>query len=132
MPDHAPRFLALTDRARAEVEEIDAAAYLAERQDHPDEVVLVDVREDREWARDRLPGAVHLGRGVLERDVESRWPDPDTRLVLYCGGGYRSALAARSLQAMGYRRVASLLGGRRAWIAAGHPLDGSPRDPTDG
>lgn len=132
MPDHSPGFLAATDRARALVEEIPIAAYLDERRTHPDDVVLVDVREDREWARDRLPGAVHLGRGVLERDVESRFPDRDARLILYCGGGYRSALAAHALQEMGYRRVASLVGGRRAWIAAGHPLDETPQDPAAG
>lgn len=85
---------------------------------------LVDVREDSEWAAGRIPGAVHLGRGVLERDVETRFPDPATPLILYCGGGYRSALAADTLQQMGYTNVASMSGGFRDWSGTGGPVEG--------
>lgn len=83
------------------------------------DAVVVDVREDREWAAGHLPGAVHLGRGVLEVQVRQVFPDPSTPLVLYCGGGNRSALAADVLQVMGYTNVASMSGGFRAWLAAG-------------
>jgi rhodanese-related sulfurtransferase len=111
---HAPGFLRLCEAARARIQEItpeDLAAQLAG--DAPP--TLVDVREDHEWAAGRIPGAVHLGRGVLERDAEHRWPDPTTPLVLYCGGGYRSALAADALQQLGYTHVLSLAGGVRGW-----------------
>jgi rhodanese-related sulfurtransferase len=115
---HNPGFLAIVDEARARVREID----LAGLDRLPPGYTLVDVREDHEWAAGHVPGAVHLGRGILERDAESRWPDPATRLVLYCGGGYRSALAADNLQKMGFRDVLSLDGGWRAWTAAGRPV----------
>ncbi|MCF1458430.1 MAG: sulfurtransferase, partial [Shewanella sp.] len=83
---------------------------------------LVDVREDREWLKDRLPRAVHLGRGVIERDIETRFPDKSRPLLLYCGGGYRSVLSAHNLQLMGYTKVASLVGGYRAWVQRLLPL----------
>ena len=82
----------------------------------------MDVREESEYAKDHLPGAVHLGKGIIERDVESRAPDPNTPMVLYCGGGYRSALAADSLQKMGYTNVLSMAGGIREWREKGFPL----------
>ena len=84
--------------------------------------VLIDVREDNEWAKDHLPKAVHLGKGVIERDVEQRVPDTSTPIVLYCGGGFRSALAADALQRMGYTNVASMDGGIRDWREKGFPL----------
>ncbi len=84
--------------------------------------MLIDVREDHEWQAGHLPQAVHLGRGIIERDVETTFPDPHTELVLYCGGGYRSALAAQSLQKMGYDNVWSLAGGFRGWRDAGHDV----------
>jgi rhodanese-related sulfurtransferase len=84
---------------------------------------LVDVREESEWQEGRIPGAQHIGRGVLERDIEERIPDADADIVLYCGGGYRSALAAASLQAMGYTNVSSMDGGFRAWTEAGLPVE---------
>lgn len=84
---------------------------------------LVDTREDSEWAASHAAGAVHLGKGIIERDIERQIPDLDTKLVLYCAGGYRSALAADSLQKMGYRRVYSLAGGWRAWNRAGMPVE---------
>jgi len=86
--------------------------------------VLVDVREESEFAKDHLPGAIHLGKGVLERDVETKVPDVDTPLVLYCGGGFRSALVCDNLQKMGYTKVISLDGGIRGWIERGLPVEG--------
>ena len=91
---------------------------LARREDFD----LVDVREDSEWAAGHLPRAWHLGKGVIERDIESKVPDRDRRLVLYCGGGYRSALAADAIQRMGYRSVLSMAGGFRAWNEAGYEV----------
>ena len=114
MKQHGDRFSALCERARADIREIDAATLLT-RLEGAGAPVVVDVREDHEWAAGRIPGAVHVGRGILERDVEATWPDLATELVLYCGGGYRSALAAKSLQDMGYTNVASLAGGQRGW-----------------
>jgi rhodanese-related sulfurtransferase len=119
---HSTGFLALVDEARARVREVAREEYLgmlARRERH----VLVDVREDHEWARGHLPGAVHLGRGILERDIEAQFGDRDTPLVLYCGGGYRSVLSADSLQRMGYRNVASLAGGFRGWEKDGLEIE---------
>jgi rhodanese-related sulfurtransferase len=121
--DHSPRFLALVDDARARIRETDVET-VAERLRRGDDFLLVDVREESEWARGHLPGAVHLGKGVIERDIEGRVPDPETEIVLYCGGGYRSALAADALQQMGYTHVASMDGGFRGWKEAGHPVEG--------
>ena len=123
--DHSPRFLALVDAARADITETDAAA-VRQRLDDGDSVVLVDVREPYEWDAGHLPGAVALPRGILERDVEAAVPDLATPLVLYCGGGYRSALAAQSLGQMGYTNVESMDGGWRAWTEAGYPTEGEP------
>ena len=120
---HSPRFVALVDAARAGITETDAETVHARRA-AGDAFTLVDVRERAEWDRGRLPGAVHLGRGVLERDAEAALPDLDAPVVLYCGGGYRSALAAASLGAMGYTNVASMDGGWRAWTGAGYDTVG--------
>lgn len=118
---HAPRFLAAVEAAKGRIDEIDVERTLADlRGGAPP--VLVDIREDHEWARGHAAGAVHLSKGVLERDIEAAYPDLDTPLVLYCGGGYRSALSADALQGMGYRRVWSLAGGWRAWCAADAPV----------
>ncbi len=84
---------------------------------------LIDVREDSEFARDHLPGAIHIGKGVLERDIESQFPDTSAELILYCGGGFRSALAAEALIRMGYHNAISMDGGIRGWRDAGHPLE---------
>ena len=115
---HAPGFLAVVDEARPRVSEITIDAWLA-----APNALLIDVREDDEWAAGRLPHAIHIGRGVLERDIEAKVPDKGQALVLYCGGGYRSILAADSLQKMGYTNVRSLVGGIREWrdrgLAAG-------------
>jgi len=116
---HSPAFEKLCDQARARVEEIDVRA--AAHEAGAPGTLLVDVREESEWASGRATGAIHLGKGVIERDVEERVPDKGTRLLLYCGGGYRSALAADNLQRMGYTNVASVAGGWRAWCEAGLP-----------
>ena len=113
---HSPAFLALVDDAKSRVKEIDIDGYKAMR-DRPH--VLVDTREDHEWAAGHAAGAVHLSKGIIERDIETRVPDKDTTLVLYCGGGFRSALSADALQKMGYTDVISLDGGWRAWNDAG-------------
>jgi rhodanese-related sulfurtransferase len=123
---HRPGFLALAEAAHKGVRTCSAAEIKA-RRDRGDQFHFVDVREDNEFAVDRAAGARHIGRGVLERDIESLIPDLDAEIVLYCGGGYRSALAAESLGKMGYRNVWSMDGGIRAWREAGYPLDrGAP------
>lgn len=116
--DHAPRFLEIVDDARTRISELDPAELLERMRENSD-LVLVDVREAHEYADAHVRGARHIGKGVLERDVEEEIPDADREIVLYCGGGYRSALAADSLRRMGYRRVHSLDGGFRALVS--HP-----------
>jgi rhodanese-related sulfurtransferase len=118
---HSPRFLGLVQDARTRVRETTVDEVKA-RLDRGETPILLDVREESEYARDHLPGAVHLGKGVLERDVEARFPDPGTELILYCGGGFRSALAADNLQKMGYTNVLSMDGGIRDWRGKGYPL----------
>jgi rhodanese-related sulfurtransferase len=116
---HNPAFLKLVNDAKSRVKQIDVAAY----QKMPGEGhLLVDVREDSEWAEGHAAGAVHMSKGVIERDIETRVPDTAQTMVLYCGGGYRSALVADALQRMGYRNVISLDGGWRAWNEAGLPV----------
>ena len=119
---HSPGFLKLVQEAKRAVTECTIAEVKA-RLDRGERFHLVDVREDGEFAAGRARGARHIGRGVLERDIEALIPDPDADLVLYCGGGFRSALAAESLQKMGYRRVVSMDGGFRAWLEAGYPIE---------
>jgi rhodanese-related sulfurtransferase len=118
---HPPRFLKIVDDARARVRETDVAA-VKKRMDRGDKFLLVDVREESEFAKDHLPGAIHLGKGVIERDIEARVPELDTEMVLYCGGGFRSALAADNLQKMGYTNVISMDGGIRGWREKNYPL----------
>lgn len=119
---HSPGFLALVDDAKTRVREIDVAT-VRSMADRGDRFELIDVREDLEWAAGRATGARHLGRGVLERDIEIAVPDKATPVVLYCGGGFRSALSADSLQRMGYTAVTSLAGGWKAWVAADAPVE---------
>ncbi len=119
---HSPGFLAIVDDAKTRVAECTIADVKA-RQDRGERFELVDVREDAEWAVDRAAGARHIGRGVLERDVEALIPDKGAPIVLYCGGGFRSALAADNLQKMGYTNVVSMDGGMRAWREAGYPVE---------
>ncbi|MFM7101230.1 MAG: rhodanese-like domain-containing protein [Verrucomicrobiota bacterium] len=118
---HSPGFLKLVDDARSRVPEISIEELRQRLRANP-EVVLVDVREESEWAAGHAAEAVHLGKGILERDLEARFPDPDREIVLYCGGGYRSALAGDAARRMGYRRVSSLIGGYKGLVAAGWPL----------
>ena len=111
---HSARFLRIVEDAKARVREVSIDDVKA-RLDRGDKFVLVDVREESEYAKDHLPGAIHLGKGVIERDIEERVPELNTPVVLYCGGGYRSALAADNLQKMGYGNVLSMNGGIRGW-----------------
>ena len=113
---HSPRFLRIVNDAKTRVKET-TVDEVKERLDNGEQFLLVDVREESEFARDHLPGAIHLGKGILERDVELRVPNLDTPMVLYCGGGFRSALAADNLQKMGYTDVVSMDGGVRGWRA---------------
>jgi rhodanese-related sulfurtransferase len=121
MAKHSPGFLKLVEDAKTRVQEMTVDQVKA-RLDRGEKFHLVDVREESEWSKDHLPGAVHLGKGIIERDVEERFPDPDAEIVLYCGGGFRSALAADNLQKMGYTRVISMDGGIRGWRERGYPL----------
>jgi rhodanese-related sulfurtransferase len=118
---HSPRFLDIVNAARQRVRQM-TVDDVKQMLDSKADFLLIDVREDNEWAKDHLPAAVHLGKGILERDVEQRVPDLSTPMVLYCGGGFRSALAADALQRMGYTNVASMDGGIREWREKGLPL----------
>ena len=118
---HAPRFLKIVNDAKSRIQETNVDQ-VKRKLDGGEKFVVVDVREESEFAKDHLPGAIHLGKGVIERDIEARFPDLNTPLVLYCGGGFRSALAADSLQKMGYTSVLSMDGGIRAWREKGFPL----------
>ena len=118
---HPPRFLKIVDDARSRIRETNVGEVKA-RIDRGDKFLLVDVREESEFAKDHLPGAVHMGKGVIERDIEARVPELTKEMVLYCGGGFRSALAADNLQKMGYTNVISMDGGIRGWREKGYPL----------
>ncbi|MBZ5572480.1 MAG: sulfurtransferase [Acidobacteriia bacterium] len=118
---HSPRFLKIVDDAKARIQETTVDDVKA-RLDRGEKFLLIDVREESEYAKDHLPGAVHLGKGIIERDIEARAPDLGTTMVLYCGGGFRSALAADNLQKMGYTGVISMDGGIRVWREKGFPL----------
>jgi rhodanese-related sulfurtransferase len=118
---HTPKFLQIVNDAKKRVRETTVDDVKA-RLDQGDKFILVDVREESEFAKDHLPGAIHLGKGVIERDVEKQVPDANAPLVLYCGGGFRSALAADNLQKMGYTNVISMDGGIREWREKGFPL----------
>ena len=120
--NHPPRFLKIVDNAKSRVRETTVDEVKA-RLDRKDKFVLVDVREDREYDADHIVGAVHLGKGVIERDIEAKYPALDTPLVLYCGGGFRSAMAADNLQKMGYTNVISMDGGIREWREKAYPLE---------
>jgi len=117
---HATKFLTLVNEAKKRVKETNVAD-VKRRLDAGEKILLVDVREESEWGRGHLPGAVHLGKGIIERDIEQRVPDTNTKLILYCGGGFRSALSADNLQKMGYSNVESMDGGWKGWLEAGFP-----------
>ncbi len=122
MMKHSPGFLALVEDTKKRVTECGIAEVKA-RLDRGERFHFIDVREDGEFAVDRARGARHIGRGVLERDIEALIPEKDAPMVLYCGGGFRSALAADNLQKMGYTNVISMDGGMRAWREAGYPIE---------
>lgn len=132
--DHSPGFLRISEDARRRITEISATdlwTLIGDRgrsraPGSSPTFHLLDVREDHEWSAGHIPGARHLGRGILERDIERMLPDLHSEIVLYCGGGYRSALAAESLQRMGYSRVRSLAGGYRGWLTDGHAIEAEP------
>lgn len=119
---HSPGFLKLVDDAKSRVRQIDIEQYKRMR-DSGDPHILIDIREDREWNAGHVAGAMHLGKGIIERDIEQAVPDKSATLVLYCGGGFRSALAAEALQKMGYTAPVSLDGGWRALQQAGIPIE---------
>ncbi len=120
--EHSERFLKIVQDVKTRVRQI-SILEVKRKIDSKKPFYLIDVREDGEWANGRLPGAIHLGKGIIERDIEKRIPDAGAEIVLYCGGGYRSALAADNLQKMGYRNVLSMDGGFKGWKTANLPLD---------
>jgi rhodanese-related sulfurtransferase len=122
---HAPGFLALVNEAKTRVTSCSVEDFLA-KLETGEQFVLIDVREDHEWVKGHIPGAHHMGRGILERDIEKALPEKDTPIVLYCGGGFRSVLAADQLQRMGYTDITSLDGGWSGWLERGLPT----ADPT--
>ena len=126
--DHSPGFLKLVNEARPKVKEITLDEARARLAQNP-KAVLLDVREDSEWQKGRAAQAVHLGKGVLERDLETMFPDPRAEIIMYCGGGYRSVLTAEAARRMGYENVASLIGGYKALVQANWPMAKSAADP---
>jgi rhodanese-related sulfurtransferase len=120
--DHSPAFLELVNKSKARIRQTDIAGYKQMLEDGL-QPLLIDIREESEWAAGRAAGAMHLGKGIIERDIEVKVPDKSATIVLYCGGGYRSALAADALQQMGYQSVISLDGGWKAWQQSGLPVE---------
>src|SRR5260370_936501 len=118
---HPPRFLKIVDDAKTRVRETNVDA-VKNRMDRGDKFVLVDVREESEFAKDHLPGAIHLGKGVIERDIEARVPELNTEMILYCGGGVRSALADEDLPKLGYTNLNCMVGRGPRWPQKGYPL----------
>ena len=119
--EHSPGFLKLVNEARPRVKEI-TVAEARERLEQNPRSVLLDVREDHEWQKEHAHQAVHLGKGILERDLEKRFPDLNTEIIMYCGGGYRSVLTAMAAQNLGYRNVSSLIGGYKAMVESHWPM----------
>jgi rhodanese-related sulfurtransferase len=119
--DHPEGFLKLVKDAKTRVKEEDYRE-VKKKLDAGEKMIMVDTREDNEWARGHIPSAIHLSKGTIERDIERAIPDKEATIVLYCGGGYRSALAADNLQKMGYRKVISMDGGWRGWTESGFPV----------
>lgn len=119
--DHSPGFLSLVNDAKKRVTEVSVAEARSRLAANP-QAVLMDVREDHEWQKDHAAEAVHLGKGILERDLEKLYPDKNAEIIMYCGGGFRSALTCDAAQKMGYTKVASLIGGYKGMVAAGWPM----------
>lgn len=122
MKQHNARFLALVSDAKTRVRETDVH-HIKQKMEQGESFFLIDVREQDEWQRGHLPTAIYLGKGIIERDIEKIIPDTDAEIVLYCGGGFRSALTADVLQKMGYKNVISMDGGFRGWLDAGFPIE---------
>ncbi len=122
MANHSPKFLEVVHKGLKEVPEV-SVADTQKRLDRGDDILLIDCREESEWAAGHLPGATHLGKGIIERDIEALEPSVDREIIIYCGGGYRSVLAAQSLKNMGYRQVKSMAGGWKGWLEAGHKTE---------
>lgn len=118
---HSQGFLTLVQQAKTQIQETDIDT-VKQKLDDQEDFYLVDVREDNEWQRGHLPQALHMGKGIIERDIEQRIPDQQAKIVLYCGGGFRSALAAEALQKMGYTQAISMDGGFSQWVASGYPV----------
>jgi rhodanese-related sulfurtransferase len=123
--EHNPAFLKLVEKAKEHVREV-TIGDVKRKLDAKEQFHFIDVREDHEFAKDRAKGALHLGRGIVERDIETVLPQKDAQIILYCGGGFRSALAAESLGRMGYTNVSSMAGGMKAWREAGYPVEAAP------
>ena len=123
--EHNPAFLKLVEKAKEQVREV-TVGDVKRKLDAEEQFYFIDVREDHEFAKDHAKGAIHLGRGILERDIETVVPQKGAEIILYCGGGFRSALAAESLGRMGYTNVSSMSGGIKAWRAADYPIGSSP------
>jgi rhodanese-related sulfurtransferase len=121
---HSPGFLRIVSDAKSRIREC-TVHDVQRRLAAGESLNIIDVREESEFARGHLPGATHLSKGVIERDIEAKFPSPTTELVLYCGGGFRSALAADNLQKMGYQNVISMDGGWTGWKEAGYPIEGA-------
>ena len=119
---HSPGFLAVVDEARTRVNEVDLNQTRQRLANNPD-AILMDVREDKEWVSGHAAGAVHLGKGILERDIELTVPDKGEEVIMYCGGGFRSVLTAEVAQRMGYTNVHSLIGGHKALVNAGWDME---------
>lgn len=122
MAKHSPAFLKIVDDAKSRVKEL-TVDDLRRKLDRGETFHLVDVREESEWAKGHLPGAIHLGKGIIERDIETTIPDTEAEIILYCGGGFRSVLAADNLRKMGYSNVASMDGGWREWTEKSLPIE---------
>lgn len=119
--DHSPGFLKLVHEAQPRVKEITIDQLRSRLATNP-HAILMDVREDNEWQKSHAAQAIHLGKGILERDIEHRFPDPNGEIIMYCGGGYRSVLTADAAQKIGYRNVASLVGGYKGLLGANWPM----------
>ena len=120
--DHSPAFLQIVNDAKSRVRE-NTPEDVRRKQEAGERFHLIDVREDNEWDKGRAKGAIHLGKGIIERDIETAIPDHQSEIILYCGGGYRSALAADALQKMGYKNVISMDGGWKRWVELGYPVE---------
>lgn len=122
MKNHAQKFLQIVDESRSRIKETNVDEVM-NKQKRGDKFHFVDVREESEWTKGHLPGAIHIGKGVIERDIEAIIPDTTSEIILYCGGGFRSALAADNIQKMGYTNAISMDGGYGGWIKAGYTVE---------